>query len=141
MAKKSSQNKNVINYLFFTVIVLLVTVSLLSLFVFKYTNLVSDKVLGASTVSVNKEVAFSRNLTCGMCAVSSKSMVIVLQKDGTNSKSWGARCVSQEVLAKSTYIAYLTCPSLTPASGLSPTTALHLKTTLTITPRIEKSSR
>jgi len=111
MAKKSTQGKSVIKYLLFTVIVLLVTVSLLSLFVYRYTNLVSDSVLGASTVNINKTVLL-QNLTCGMCAKPNKNMVIVLQKTGTNSREWGARCVAPENLNSLSYIAYIICPAV-----------------------------
>lgn len=99
MAKKSSQGKSVIKYLLFTVAALLVTVSLLSLFVFKYTNLVSDNVLGAHVE------ALPSVLLCDTCRG-----IIVLQKDGTNPKNWGAKCVTQETFGKISYVAYLICP-------------------------------
>jgi hypothetical protein len=100
MAKKSTQGQSVIKYLLFTVVVLLVTVSLLSLFVFKYTNLVSDSVLGARIESLP-----SNTLLCGTC-----HGVIILQKDGTNSRTWGAKCVTPEAFNSASYIAYLICP-------------------------------
>lgn len=103
MARKSSQENNVIKYLLFTVIVLLVTVSLLSLFVFKYTNLVSDNVLGASVK------VLPSTLLCGTCPGS-----IILQKDSTNPKTWGAKCVTPQAFKTSTYIAYLVCPTAVP---------------------------
>jgi hypothetical protein len=85
MAKRISQRKSVIKYLLFTVVTLLVTVSLLSLFVFKYANFVSDKVLGANTSPV------STTLLCSAC-----KGVIVLQKDPKNLMNSGAKCVSLE---------------------------------------------
>lgn len=103
MARKSSQDKSVIKYLLLTVAVLLVTVSLLSIFVFKYTNLVSDSVLGA------RATASPSTLLCGTCKGS-----IILQKEDTNPKSWGAKCVTQEALTSSIYVAYLTCPTSAP---------------------------
>jgi hypothetical protein len=99
MAKKSTQGQSVIKYLLFTVVVLLVTVSLLSLFIFKYTNLVSDSVLGAHVE------ALPSALLCNTCRG-----VIVLQKDGTNPKNWGAKCVTQETFGKISYVVYLICP-------------------------------
>lgn len=101
MARKSSQDKNLIKYLLLTVAVLLVTVSLLSIFVFKYTNLISDSVLGARVESPS-----SSTLLCGTCKGS-----IVLQKEGDDPKNWGAKCVKKEALENSTYIGYLTCPT------------------------------
>lgn len=83
MAKRTSKRKNVIKYLLFTVVALLVTVSLLSLFVYKFANFASNNVvLGASTSPVLS------TLLCGSCSGS-----IVLQKEGTNPKNWGASCV------------------------------------------------
>jgi hypothetical protein len=108
MARKSSQSKSVFKYLLFTVIVLLVTVSLLSLFVFKYTNLVSDNVLGASIK------APPATLLCGVCPGS-----IILQKDGTNPKNWGAKCVTPQAFKTSTYVAYLTCPTAAPTPRIT----------------------
>jgi len=121
MAKRTSQRQSIIKYLLFTVAFLLVTVSLLSLFVFKYANFVSDKVLGASTINTNS-AAFAHTLTCGQCASSTKSMVIVLQKLGTNSKEWGAKCMPLESLKGSSYIAYIACPVVSPMpkSHISP---------------------
>jgi hypothetical protein len=119
MAKKSSQRKGIIEYLLFTVVILLVTVSLLSLFVFKYTNLVSDHVLGARTESLP-----SNTLLCGTC-----HGVIILQKDGTNSKNWGAKCVTKDAFKNLTYVAYLICPVPTlmprPTSGPMPIISSH----------------
>ena len=100
MAKKSTQGQNVIKYLLFTVVVLLVTVSLLSIFVFKYTNLVSNSVLGARVESLP-----STTLLCGTCRG-----VIILQKEGINPKTWGAKCVTQEAFNSASYVAYLICP-------------------------------
>jgi len=53
MAKRISRRQSIIKYLLFTVAFLLVTVSLLSLFVFKYANFVSDKVLELAPVLFN----------------------------------------------------------------------------------------
>ena len=128
MAKKSSQNRNVIKYLLFTVMVLLVTVSLLSLFIFKYTNLVSDSVLGAYVTPP------SATLLCATCPG-----IIVLQKEGTNPKNWGAKCVTQQSLKNLTYIAYLVCPILTPIPRPSPVLTPYLRPTLT--PHPEQTSR
>ncbi len=119
MAKKSAQNKSVIKYLLFTVIVLLVTVSLLSLVVFKYTNLGSDSVLGAHVEPMPAA------LLCGAC-----HGVIVLQKEGANPRSWGAKCVTQTDFHNlSNYLAYLVCPVPTvmpkPTSRPTPIISSH----------------
>jgi hypothetical protein len=122
MAKRNSTRKNVIKYFLFTIIVLLVTVSLLSLFVFKYANFASNNVvLGANTTNTNS-AAFTHTLTCGQCFNSTKSMVIVLQKLGVNSKEWGAKCMPLESLNGSSYVAYIACPVVSPMpkSHISP---------------------
>jgi hypothetical protein len=115
MAKRSSRRQNIIKYLLFTVIALLVTVSLLSLFVFKYANFSTENVvLGASTGPTLS------GLFCGTCHNGS----IVLQKDGTNPQTWGARCVSMEKLSTIKYLAYITCP--VPTQTKHPvTTSIH----------------
>ena len=122
MAKKSSQEKSIIKYLLFTVIVLLLTVSLLSIFVFKYTNLVSDNVLGAHVEPLPSSLA----LLCGTCRG-----VIILQKDGTNSRNWGAKCITQQAFnSSSNYLAYLICPVVTPSPRPSPIISSHPGKTL-----------
>ena len=98
MAKRISRRLSIIKYLLFTVAFLLVTVSLLSLFVFKYANFVSDKVLGASTSPVQS------TLLCGTCGGS-----IVLQKEGTNPKNWGATCVPKGAEKNMRYIGFVSC--------------------------------
>jgi hypothetical protein len=123
MAKRPSQEKSVIKYLLFTVIVLLVTVSLLSIFVFKYTNLVSDSVLGVHVESLPP------TLLCGACRG-----VIILEKQGINPKDWGARCITQQAFnSSSNYLAYLICPVITPSPILRPRPS--------VTPRVEQTSR
>jgi hypothetical protein len=99
MAKRGSKRKSIIKYLLFTVVALLVTVSLLSLFVFKYANFASNNVvLGANTGPV------STTLLCGSCAGS-----IVLQKEGTNSKNWGAKCVPAGTEKNMKYVGFISC--------------------------------
>jgi hypothetical protein len=133
MVKRSSQEKSIVRYLLFTVIVLLVTVSLLSIFVFKYTNLVSDNVLGAHI----EPLPSSSALLCGTCRG-----VIILQKDGTNSKNWGAKCVTQQAFnSSSNYLAYLICPMTTPSPRPSPVLTPSLRPRLSITPHFESTSR
>lgn len=103
MAKKDSKRKSVIKYLLFTVVILLVTVSLLSLFVYKYANFASNNVvLGAHIGPVVS------SLLCGACTGS-----IVLQKDDVNPKNWGARCIPTEKLNSIKYLAFISCPVLT----------------------------
>jgi hypothetical protein len=115
MAKKTNHRKNIIRYLLFTVIALLITVSLLSLFVFKYANFASNNVvLGASTgPSVS-------GLFCGTCKGS-----IVLQKDGTDPRNWGAKCVATEKLNTIKYLAYISCPIPAQAKHTVPTQITH----------------
>jgi hypothetical protein len=108
MAKRTRKKFNLIRYLLFTVIVLLVTVSLLSLFVFKYANFTSSEnvVLGASIIPNPPSV------TCESCAQSVKGSVgIILQRSGTDVKSWGAKCATQEMLNTVKYITFMACPT------------------------------
>ncbi len=125
MAKRTSREKNVIKYLLLTVIVLLVIVSLLSLFIFKSVNPNSENVvLGTTTGPVPS------SLTCATCVQLTKgSVAIILQQNGTNAKTWGAMCATQTMLSTVKYVAKIVCP--TPIPTPKPT----LTPKLTCTPR------
>jgi len=122
MAKRSSRRQNIIKYLLFTVVVLLVTVSLLSLFVFKYANFSTENVvLGASTGPVQA------SLTCVICAQSVKgNAAIILQQTG-DATNWGARCISADKLSTVRYLAYITCPVPVQTRHVAPTSVHNSK--------------
>ena len=115
MARRTAKRKGLIKYLLVTVIALLVVVSLLSLFVFKSINSSLDNVLGASTTSVLHPGSTAASLTCQYCAQFTKGNVaIVLQKEGTDSRTWGAKCMLQTNLSNAkNVISYILCPTPT----------------------------
>jgi hypothetical protein len=113
MAKRSAQRKGVVKYLFFAVATLLIIVSLLSLFIFKYTNLISDNVLGANIGPI--VTPMSINLTCESCSRTMKgSVAIILQQNGTRSATWGAMCATQQMLNTTKFVYKIGCPVATP---------------------------
>jgi hypothetical protein len=107
MAKRTAQRKNIIKYLLFTVVTLLVTVSLLSLFVYKFANFASNNVVLGANVGPDQT-----SVTCGSCAQSAKGTVgIMLQQNETNPKTWGAVCATEEMLKAVRHIDYISCPT------------------------------
>jgi len=107
MAKRTSNRKNVIKYLLFTVVALLVTVSLLSLFVYKFANFASNNVVLGANVGPAQST-----ITCESCAQSVKGNVgIMLQQNNTNPKIWGATCATAEMLKNIRHIDYIYCPT------------------------------
>jgi hypothetical protein len=120
MAKKSSHRKSVIKYLLFAVVALLVTVSLLSLFVFKYATFVSDSVLGAYVGPAPSAV------TCENCAQFAKgSVAIILQQNGTDPKKWGAMCATEGMLKTVKFVYKIACPTPTPVKSNCPYSCIY----------------